>query len=91
MKGLGLYFEILGLALALCGLLVLAGWLVRRLRGLRMGELSGAIEVKAVKPLTYKSQLILVEVLGHRLLIGVGEGGPRLICELEKKDAQDQS
>ncbi len=82
MNNLGVYLQILGLALALCGLVVFLAWVLRRLRGLNPKGLSGAIQIKAIKPLTYKSQLVLVEVLGQRLLIGLGEGGPRLICEL---------
>ncbi len=79
---IGTYFQILGLAFALCGLVILLMWALRRIRGFGEGKFSEAIEIKAIKPLTYKSQLVLVEVMGHKLLIGIGEGGPRLICEI---------
>ncbi len=89
---IGTYLQILGLAFALCGLIVLGIWMLRRIRGIENGRFSRAIEIKAIKPLTYKSQLILVEVMGHKLLIGIGEGGPRLICELGgKTDETDRS
>ncbi|NPB09144.1 MAG: FliO/MopB family protein [Thermodesulfobacteria bacterium] len=85
----GLYLQVIGLVLFLCGLLVLASWAVRRLRARTQGPLGESIKVKAVRPLTYKSQLALVEVLGEKILIGLGEGGPRLICKLEGKKDED--
>ncbi len=87
MKGAGLYLEVLGLALALCGLLILVAWGLRKLQGLSQQASAGLIQIKASKPIGYKAQVVLVEVLGHKLLIGIGEGGPRLLCELEDKDA----
>jgi len=87
MKGAGLYLEVLGLALALCGLLILLAWGLRKLQGLGQAQSSGLIQIKASKPLGYKAQVVLLEVMGHNLLIGLGEGGPRLLCKLEDKDA----
>ncbi len=81
----GLYLQVIGLTLFLCGLLVLGAWAVRRLRARGEGPFSQAIKVCAIRPLSYKSQLALVEVLGEKILIGLGEGGPRLICKLEEK------
>ena len=81
----GLYLQVIGLALLLCGALVSAAWAVKRLRGFQR-ETGETIKVKAVKSLTYRSQLAVVEVSGQELLIGLGEGGPRLICKLGRKD-----
>ncbi|NPA48415.1 MAG: hypothetical protein GXO20_00385 [Thermodesulfobacteria bacterium] len=86
MSGLSLYFQVLGLTLLLCGALVLVLWGVRRLRFGRAPS-SEAIKLVAFRPLSAKSQLLLVEVEGQKLLLGLGEGGPRLICRLGKGDA----
>ncbi len=83
---LGIYFQVIGSALLLCGLLVLAAWALKRLKTKGQGPLAEVIKVHAIRPLTYKSQLALVEVMGQRILIGLGEGGPRLICKLEGRD-----
>ncbi len=92
MKGLSVYLQVLGMALALCGLLLLGAWLMRRLRGLQNQKSSELIQIKGIKPISYKAHLVLIEVMGHHLLIGVGESGPRLLCQLEeKKDAQTTS
>ena len=82
----GLYLQILGLAILLGGLLILAAWGLRRMRYPYRSS-QELIKVKAVKPLTYKSQLAVVEIAGEEILIGLGEGGPRLICKLEGKSA----
>ncbi len=87
MNGLALYLEVLGLTLLLCGALVLFFWGIRRFRGVR-GDSSQAIKLLALRPLSMKAQLLLVEVEGQKLLLGLGEGGPRLICRLGKGDAK---
>ncbi len=81
------YFQIIGSVFLLCAFLVFAAWGIRRLQKSK-GANSTRIKVKAIRSLTYKAQLALVEVEGEEILIGLGEGGPRLICRLEKRDAR---
>lgn len=52
-----------------------------RLRG------NGAISVKERVPLSPRSQLVLVEVDGARLLLGCGDQGVSLVADLSKVDA----
>ncbi|HFB83425.1 flagellar biosynthetic protein FliO [Thermosulfuriphilus ammonigenes] len=69
-----------GLALTLAVIIFLyylAGR-VRMLRGLK----EGPIRLLAVRALTPKSHVALVEVAGRRLLLGIGEAGVRLIKDL---------
>lgn len=83
MSGLSLYLQVLGTALILCAGVVFFLWLVRRVQlGRRQGE--ETIKLLALRPLSHKAQLFLIEVEGERLLVGLGEGGPRLICKLGK-------
>jgi len=80
------YLQMIGLVFFFCGLLILGAWGLRRLQRAR-GPQGPEIKVKAVRSLTHKAQLALVEIEGEEILIGLGEGGPRLICRLGKKDA----
>ncbi len=86
MNGLSLYLEILGLTLLLCGALVLVFWGIRRFRWGRTSS-PEVIKLLAFRSLSAKSQLLVVEVEGQKLLLGLGEEGPRLICRLGKDDA----
>ncbi len=88
MNSVALYLEVLGLTLLLCGMLVFFFWGLRRLRFGRTNA-PEAIKLIALRPLSTKAQLLLVEVEGKRLLLGLGEGGPRLICRLDGDDAKE--
>ncbi|WP_456433585.1 FliO/MopB family protein [Thermosulfuriphilus sp.] len=73
-----------GLALVLATIIFLY-YLAGRLRMIK-GLKEGPIRLVALKTLTPKSHLALVEVAGRRLLLGVGEGGVRLIKDLGSED-----
>ncbi len=81
MSELSLYLQVLGTALLLCAGVVFFLWLLRKSQ-LGRGKGSENIKFLAARPLSHKAQLFLIEVEGQKLLIGLGEGGPRLICKL---------
>ncbi len=87
MNDLALYFRVIGTALFLCAGVVLFLWLLRKTR-LSQGPGAEGIKILALRSLSHRAQLFLLEVEGEKLLIGLGEGGPRLICKLGKGDEQ---
>ncbi|WP_022852809.1 FliO/MopB family protein [Thermodesulfatator atlanticus] len=85
MTELGAYFQVLGMVFLLCAVLVACLWGVRRLKVSR-GNSSEEIKVIAYRALTHKAQLALIEVFGEKMLLGLGEGGPRLIHRWSKNE-----
>lgn len=71
---------LLGLVIVMLALGVFA-WLMRRLQA-RIGAGSASLRVAAALPLGGKERLLLVEVEGERLLLGVGPGGVHLVRRL---------
>ena len=69
-----------GVALVLAVLIALA-WVARRMQG-HAGAGRGALRVEASMPLGGKERLVIVEVEGERLLLGVGSGGVRTLSRL---------
>ncbi|MDX1656357.1 MAG: flagellar biosynthetic protein FliO, partial [Candidatus Competibacteraceae bacterium] len=71
LAGGGLLQMVLGLVLVL-GFILGAAWLVRRFTPLRGGD--GAIRLRGGLSLGTRERLVLVEVEGVRLLVGVSPG-----------------
>lgn len=73
----------LGLVLII-GLVLALGWAARRLsgRGVGFGRDSGAITVVGQQALGVKERLLLVEVDGRRILLGVSPGRIARLAEL---------
>ncbi|AEH44067.1 flagellar biosynthetic protein FliO [Thermodesulfatator indicus DSM 15286] len=88
MNELTLYLQVLGVTFILCALLVVGLWGLKRLK-LTKGELAGEIKLLAYRPLNPKAQLALIEVFGEKMLIGLGENGPKLIRRWKKDEKTD--
>lgn len=58
-----------------------AAWLMKRLRGTRFGA-AGEIRVVAEQPLGSRERVVLIEVGGERLLVGVAPGCVRALHAL---------
>ncbi|OAG28657.1 flagellar biosynthetic protein FliO [Thermodesulfatator autotrophicus] len=89
MNELALYLQVLGATFVLCALLVAGLWGLKRLKFTK-GEMTGEIKLLAYRPLNHKAQLALIEVFGEKMLIGLGENGPKLIRRW-KKDEKSNS
>lgn len=66
------------------GLILLLGKLAKRLPGLQMAGGRGDLHVVSSLALGTRDRLVVVDVAGKHLLLGIGEGGPRLIKELDE-------
>lgn len=73
----GLAQVTLSLALVLAAVFA-AAWLMRRLRGTRLGA-GGDIRVVAEQALGSRERVVLLEVGGERLLVGVAPGSVRAL------------
>lgn len=80
---------LLGIVLVMLALGVFA-WLMRRLQA-RLGASSASLRVAAALPLGGKERLLLVEVEGERLLLGVGPGGVQLVRRLRGTGSREAS
>ncbi|MDF2181358.1 flagellar biosynthetic protein FliO [Neptuniibacter sp. CAU 1671] len=72
---------VFGLGLVL-GMILLLAWLVRRFSGFT--PMSRQMRVLAVLPLSTREKVVLVEVGGQQLLLGVAPGRVNLIKEFEE-------
>lgn len=79
--------EVLMGLLAILGLIILLAWFAKRLNlnGMSMGQ---AIKVQSMMSLGAKEKLVIVEVEGEKLLLGVT---PHNITVLKTLDATDQT
>jgi flagellar protein FliO/FliZ len=76
---------LMGIVLVMIALGVFA-WLMRRLQT-RIGSAGASLRIAAALPLGGKERLLLVEVEGERLLLGVGPGGVQLVRRLRGNGA----
>lgn len=77
----------LGMSAFLVGLVLLAFWARRRLQGMRMGALDPrCLEVVARVGLHANQGLAIVRVGQRHLLVSSGEGGARMLTEVEADD-----
>lgn len=75
------YLQSLGIILLLLSLLPLFSYLYRRYQqGLQGPSQIKVLEVKSISP---RAQLLLVEIEGKRLLLGLSERGFNLLWELK--------
>lgn len=67
----------------ICGLIVGALWLAKRLPGFQAGLAGGARSVRMLEalPVGQGVRLMLVEFEGRRLLLSVARGGAALVAE----------
>lgn len=75
----------LGLSLALVlGLF----WAVARIGARKMGRTTGLMSVRSRQQLTRTASLAVVEVGSRVLVVGVGDGGVRLLTELDPEELE---
>lgn len=65
------------------GLILILGWLAKRMPGLQRGAGSAALKVVASVALGPRERAVVVDVGGTQLLLGVGQGGVRTLHTLE--------
>ena len=75
---------LLGVTCVLLALGVMA-WLARRMQGMG-GAGRGSLRVESSLPLGGKERLLVVQVEGERLLLGVGAGGVRHLAHLAPRE-----
>ncbi len=83
--GWEIYLKVLGATLAIVGVFLVVVYALKRGR---VGGFSreGLIRIKEVKPLGFRSQLVLVEVRDCCLLLGLTEKGWILLKEWREED-----
>ncbi len=77
--------SLLGVAISLIlvlGLVLVLAWLARRTRLLGVWQ-GGPMQVRATLALGHRERLVLVEVEGRRLLLGVTQEQIRMLLELD--------
>ncbi|TDA69409.1 MAG: hypothetical protein D9V47_05810 [Clostridia bacterium] len=81
-----LWKAIIRLAIFLPVVMFLAYWAVRYGLGYRNGRMSHSRQMRLLEQIAIgpKSYLSIVKVVGHYYLIATGEGGTRLLRELEE-------
>ena len=82
--GMELYFKVLGGTFLILGIFLLVTYLFKRGRIRASG--SGSIQIKEVKPLGFKAQLVLIEVKDRIMLLGLSEKGLNLIWEWKRNE-----
>ncbi|MAY25062.1 MAG: flagellar biosynthetic protein FliO [Polycyclovorans sp.] len=70
--GFGHVLQMLAALVVVVGIILGASFVLKRFRLMPQGN--GAIQVKAVRALGARSQLVLVEVAGEQILLGVTPG-----------------
>jgi len=78
------YLQSLGMVLLILSLLPLGAHLYRKYKVKNLS--GGEIKIIEVKPITYKAQILLIEVQGKRYLIGLSDKGFTNLGEV-KSDA----
>lgn len=88
-----LWKAIIRLAIFLPLVMFLAFWAVRYGLGYRYGRMSHSRQMKLLEQIAIgpKSYLSIVKVAGHYYLIATGEGGTRLLQELEGYRGDEES
>jgi len=77
------YFKVLGVTFLLLGGFLLVVYLLKK--GRMPASKEGTIQIKEVRPLGFKAQLILLEVKDRTFLLGLSEKGIDLIKEWENE------
>jgi flagellar protein FliO/FliZ len=73
------------------GLIVVLGKLAKRMPGIGAASGRKGLRLVASLPLGPKDRVMVVEVGGKQLLVGVGEGGPRLIHTLDNPLPEEEA
>ena len=81
--GVGDYLQTLGGLLVVVGLIFAVAWFMRRMGGLQAGS-GGALRVLSALPVGQRERIVLVQVGGEQVLIGVAPGSVRLLHTLER-------
>ncbi len=79
------YLQALGIVLLVLSLLPIGLYFYKKLRHQRFPS-SNRIKVIEIRPITYKAQLLLIEVEGKRLLIGYSDAGFSYLGEVKPED-----
>ena len=65
------------------GLILVLGWLARRMPGMQRGAAASSLKVVASVSLGPRERAVVVDVGGTQLLVGVGQGGVRTLHRLD--------
>ncbi|MFN3921562.1 MAG: flagellar biosynthetic protein FliO [Caldimicrobium sp.] len=79
------YLQSLGMLLLLLSALPILAYLYQKYQK-KLPQRSGSIKVLEIKPIAYKAQLLLIEVEGKKMLIGLSDKGFSYLGEVKGDD-----
>ncbi|NPA39278.1 MAG: flagellar biosynthetic protein FliO [Thermodesulfobacteria bacterium] len=82
------YLQAIGILLLLLSLLPIGAYLYKKFY--QKKPVKSRIKVLEVKPVSYKAQLLLIEVEGKRLLLGLSDKGLTYLTELKAGEGEEE-